>query len=94
MPGGDGTGPLGLGPKTGRSAGFCAGYSASGYTNSIPVRGGFFRGFSGRGRGHRNWYYAIDLPGRARFNQGYSWDSSIPYSNARINITPEQEIEV
>ncbi|NOX97263.1 MAG: DUF5320 domain-containing protein, partial [Nitrospirae bacterium] len=26
MPGGDGTGPMGLGSRTGRAAGFCAGY--------------------------------------------------------------------
>ena len=26
MPGGDGTGPMGQGPRTGRSVGFCAGY--------------------------------------------------------------------
>ena len=30
MPGGDGTGPAGAGPMTGRAAGYCAGY---------PVRG-------------------------------------------------------
>jgi hypothetical protein len=28
MPRGDGTGPGGLGPMTGRAAGFCAGYPA------------------------------------------------------------------
>jgi hypothetical protein len=26
MPRGDGTGPMGVGPKTGRGAGFCAGF--------------------------------------------------------------------
>jgi hypothetical protein len=91
MPGGDGTGPLGFGPMTGRSAGFCAGYSTPGYTNPIALRVEFF----GRGRGHRNWYYATGLPRRARFNQGfYAWDSSIPYSDPRTNIAPEQEMEI
>ena len=33
MPWGDGTGPLGLGPMTGRAAGFCAGYAVPGYMN-------------------------------------------------------------
>jgi len=33
MPWGDGTGPLGLGPMTGRAAGFCAGYPVPGYMN-------------------------------------------------------------
>jgi hypothetical protein len=34
MPGGDGTGPGGMGPMTGRAAGYCAGYSVPGYANS------------------------------------------------------------
>lgn len=42
MPWGDGTGPWGGGPMTGRAAGFCAGYPVPGYANSIPGRG--FRG--------------------------------------------------
>ncbi len=33
MPRGDGTGPLGLGPMSGRGAGFCAGYNMSGFAN-------------------------------------------------------------
>ena len=39
MPGGDGTGPLGLGPMTGRAAGYCAGYPVPGYMNPLPGRG-------------------------------------------------------
>lgn len=33
MPGGDRTGPLGLGPMSGRAAGFCAGYQVPEYMN-------------------------------------------------------------
>lgn len=51
MPGGDGTGPGGMGSMTGRAAGFCAGYSVPGFAN--PVRGGFGGGGFGRGRGGR-----------------------------------------
>ena len=36
MPAGDGTGPLGFGPMTGRAAGYCAGYPVPGYANVIP----------------------------------------------------------
>ena len=51
MPGGDGTGPGGMGPMTGRGAGYCAGYSAPGFMNPIGGRGlGFGRG-RGFGRG-------------------------------------------
>ena len=56
MPGGDRTGPLGMGPMTGRAAGYCAGYSVPGYMNPVSGRGwgGFGRGWgrgAGRGRG-------------------------------------------
>jgi len=47
MPGGDRTGPAGLGPMTGRAAGYCAGYSVPGYMNPVPGRGlgrGYFAG--------------------------------------------------
>ncbi len=38
MPGGDGTGPMGFGPGTGRLAGWCGGYPAPGYANFVPGR--------------------------------------------------------
>jgi len=45
MPFADGTGPMGLGPMTGRGAGFCAGFGRPGFTNPIPGRRfGFGRG--------------------------------------------------
>ena len=48
MPGGDGTGPMGMGAMTGRAAGYCAGYAAAGFANPVGGRG---RGFWGAGRG-------------------------------------------
>jgi hypothetical protein len=58
MPRGDGTGPGGIGPMTGRAAGFCAGYALPGYANSWSGRGmgyGLGRGAGwGRGAG-RGW---------------------------------------
>lgn len=35
MPGGDRTGPMGMGPMTGRAAGRCAGYGAPGSMNAV-----------------------------------------------------------
>ena len=66
MPGGDGTGPAGMGPMTGRAAGYCAGFDMPGFMNPIPGRGrgygfGWGRG-RGRGRGWRYGYYATGLP--------------------------------
>ena len=52
MPGGDRTGPLGMGPMTGRAAGYCAGYNVPGYMNPYGGRGmGYGRMMGGRGRG-------------------------------------------
>ena len=59
MPRGDRTGPLGLGPMTGRAAGYCAGYPVPGYMNPIGGRGmGMARGYpiGGRGMGMARGY--------------------------------------
>lgn len=61
MPRGDGTGPRGIGPMTGRAAGFCVNTGMPGYANTWPGRGGMGfgrgfggnRGFGGAGRGRR-----------------------------------------
>lgn len=51
MPRGDGTGPWGMGPMTGRAAGYCAGYPLPGCANPAPGFGlGLGLGY-GRGRG-------------------------------------------
>ena len=88
MPGGDRTGPLGMGPQTGRAAGFCAGYNAPGYSNPMPGRG--FnrggRGFFGGGRGWRNWFYATGLPFWARSGAAY------PQYAAPAAMSPENEL--
>jgi len=39
MPRGDGTGPMGMGPMTGRAAGHCAGYPTPGFMNPVVGRG-------------------------------------------------------
>jgi hypothetical protein len=38
MPRGDRTGPAGMGPMTGRAAGYCAGYDMPGYMNPYGGR--------------------------------------------------------
>jgi hypothetical protein len=98
MPGGDRTGPLGMGPMTGRVAGFCAGYPVPGYMN--PVGGG---GYWGRGRGggwgRRNWYYATGLPGWARAGYGLpAWGGVVnpnAYGGApnALGLTAQQELD-
>ncbi len=80
MPGGNGTGPMGMGPMTGRAAGFCAGYGVPGYQNPIGGRGGMGtgrgfgggRGLGGGGRGWRNQFYATGLTGWQRAAGGFA----------------------
>lgn len=80
MPRGDGTGPMGLGPMTGRAAGFCAGFTVPGYMNPVYRRGIGF----GRGRGFRRMYYLTGLPGWAR----YGYAANIPFYGAPIPAVP------
>ena len=75
MPGGDGTGPLGLGSMTGRRAGFCVGFNMPGFTNSTGGRGFFGRGRGiglGRGRGFRNRFYNNTMYGGMSPNINYN----------------------
>jgi len=82
MPGGDRTGPAGMGPMTGRAAGFCAGYPVPGYMNPVGGQGygGWGRGRGG-GWGRRNWFYATGLPGWQRAGMGYpAYGPAAPYA--------------
>jgi len=93
MPRGDGTGPAGMGPMTGRAAGFCAGYPVPGYANPVGGRGywGWGRGFRGGGRGRRNWYYATGLPGWTRVPYDYP---ALGYPTPAVaQVTPQQELD-
>jgi hypothetical protein len=103
MPAGDGTGPAGMGPMTGRGAGYCAGYGAPGYANPMPG-GGFGMGWGrgrargggwGRGRGWRRMVYATGVPGRARFGYAPEWGAppTAAYGPYGAPPTPEQETQ-
>lgn len=97
MPAGDGTGPMGMGPMTGRAAGYCGGYDAPGWANPVRGRGpglswgrGGARGGRGGGWRHRNWYYATGVPGWARLGYAPTWEGYEPYAAAPSR---EQEAE-
>jgi len=91
MPGGDGTGPLGLGPRTGRAMGFCAGYPAPGYMN--PGFGRGFRRFGGRGfsRGFvwRRWRFVPIIP-----TQPEQVLEPVQVQQQMYRPTKEQEIQI
>ncbi len=98
MPGGDGTGPAGMGPMTGRAAGYCAGYPVPGFMNPAP--GGGFWGRGG-GRGWRNWFYATGLTGWQRAARGLpafgaagATASPFAWPFAPATISTEQELDL
>jgi len=95
MPRGDGMGPAGLGPMTGRAADYCAGYSVPGYMNPVSGRGFYGRGgFGGRGRGYRNWFHQTGLPGWQRAQTGLpAWGGyADPYYASNMGeFSPKEE---
>jgi len=102
MPRGDKTGPAGMGPMTGRGAGYCTGNAYPGFVSAPPAGFSGRRGFSrmGRGRGHRNWYYRTGMPGWSRYEAGYpAWGGDIPYPvygdpYMAEEIAPDQEKDI
>ncbi len=64
MPRGDGTGPMGMGPGTGKELGYCSGFEAPGAA-AAPPRRAFGRGrrFGSRLRGRfAPWEYPAEGP--------------------------------
>jgi hypothetical protein len=105
MPGGDGTGPAGMGPMTGRAGGFCAGYPVPGYMNPVGGRGygGWGRGFRGggfgRGRGF-GWAgvgYGMPAWGVGVSPYAYGGGAVNPYAYGGVpfapTIAPQQELD-
>lgn len=85
MPRGDRTGPMGLGPMTGRAAGFCSGSGVPGYMNPVGGRGYFGRGF---GRGWGLGY------GRGfGFGRGYGWGFAPTYPVSYPSYPPSGTTE-
>ena len=101
MPGGDRTGPVGLGPMTGRAAGICAGNTVPGSV-SAPGGRGFRGGGGGRGRhGRRNRFYATGLTGWQRaeastpaFGSGTVAPDAPAGSGAPSAVSKEQELDL
>ena len=91
MPGGNGTGPAGMGSISGRGLGFCAGNSQPGYAAGTGTgfnRSG--RGFGagrgcGRGWGFRNFF------GGSGFGSG---NISGFFNGIRAELTPDKEREI
>lgn len=95
MPAGDRTGPSGMGPRTGRAAGYCSGYTVPGYANrgfggGFGFGRGMGRGFGrGMGRGFGRGY------GYGFFQAPYAAPYAAPMAYPpAAHVTPEQELEM
>jgi len=87
MPGGDRSGPAGMGPMTGRAAGFCAGYPTPGYMN--PYGGRYPYGGFGMGRGWGRGFGRGMGFGRGRgWGRGYGYGYYNPYPSAPVSPYP------
>lgn len=85
MPGGDRTGPRGLGPRSGRGAGYCGGARARRFTGAAG---------SGAGRGWRRWFFETGLPGLMRGGAGGRWGPAASQADLEDRAqTLQQELE-
>jgi hypothetical protein len=105
MPRGDGSGPAGMGPMTGRAAGYCAGYASPGFASGF---GGYWggRGWRGMGRGRGMGFrgmpfYAGATPGWAGYapavpfvaGQGYPVAGAQGFDEKTVLKNQEQMLE-
>jgi hypothetical protein len=96
MPGGDGTGPMGMGPMRRRARGFIAGEIMPGFVDPTAGTGfgrgqGCGRGFGGGGRrGRRNMFGATGLPGWARSGSGVV--PPMPGAQTTSSLEAEREV--
>ena len=95
MPGGDRTGPAGLGPRTGRGLGFCSGYDTPGFIKGPGM--GMGRGWGG-GLGYGRGLAWRRGRGRGAWNYGYGPVAGVaPVYNPFVpvaQITPENQLTI
>ena len=88
MPRGDKTGPNGMGTKTGRGLGYCAGNNRAGFENEMAGYG------RGNGLGRRNRQGEIGFGGRQGrgFNHGFHSSNPSTYVALKEKTLIENEI--
>jgi len=96
MPQGDRTGPMGQGPRTGRSSGFCLGYDTPGYSKGFG--GGMGKGFGfGRGLG-RGFGFGRGMGMGRGYGRGWNTGNAYPGSfqgyAGMPEISKEDEIKM
>jgi len=88
MPRGDGTGPNGQGPLTGRGMGYCAGYSTPGFMSQGFGGGMAFRRGFGRGKGRGFRWRANVMPIQPQIEP-----QVIPIQQIPVQQIPVQQIQ-
>ena len=87
MPFGNGTGPAGMGPMTGRAAGFCAGFPVPGYVNPVMGRAGFYGSSVSAVRRYGIGLYGYGLPYGGRvtpwFRRGFGFRRGVGRGRGR-----------
>jgi hypothetical protein len=89
MPRGNGTGPTGMGPMTGRGAGCCTSATVTGL-GAPAMRCGMGRGF---GHGYRRMFQVTGVPGWMRSGKGTDWDASNSNIEKASLITQVENLE-
>ena len=96
MPQGDRTGPSGMGPKTGKGAGFCNGNQVPSAMNNRSERGfgrgGGCRGSGGGRRGFRHWWRATGIPGFLRVGPAELENGEISSENDEKRLKEQENI--
>jgi hypothetical protein len=108
MPAGDRSGPMGMGPGTGRGMGICGGYDAPGWANpglgrrfygrsgwGFRGRGGRWAGHGfGRGGGGRGWRNPYHPPRLPHWGTLPAGVYGAAYDDAYAPPSREQEIDL
>ena len=93
MPRGDRSGPMGMGPRTGRAAGFCTGNSTPGFMNPYgsQMGGGFGWGRGrGMGRGLGRWGTGMVPYGPVAYGPAYSPEDEMEFLRNQAKALGDQ----
>lgn len=94
MPRGDGRGPAGMGPASGRGAGLCAGFDAPGFASVGRGAGwGFGRGGRWLGRGGRGFRHGLRATGPSGWERGRSVAPEVSEPEAQQQAMEQQALE-
>jgi len=86
-------GPMGMGPRSGRAAGYCGGFDMPGFANPGLGRGrgrGFGRGGGGWGRGFGGWRRGFAWGGPPEWTPWDAAGGSVPDAGMERQVLKSQ----